>query len=310
MFRLTILIAVAMTLLCCTEANSQKAKFASPDSKEFKEYWYSGKAELSRYELEQARYGEIHKGDAVLIFVTEDFDTKDQVKYEQGDKRNVESVLKLNFTRKFFTGIYPYSIMTSIFSPINYKKSAIKLSFSSQEWCGHTYAQMNLKDKIYNGFYHSYFQSEGDKEFSLDAVLLEDEIWTKIRLNPSALPTGNIKVIPSTTFLRLKHIEYTIADAIAKIEPTVDASLSGKSLNKYSLEYPDLARSLVITFESTFPYAIVSWEETYKSGFGDEAKLLTTRAKRTHTINSAYWSQHNVADADLRKELGLNMGNY
>ena len=34
------------------------------------EYWYAGEAEITSYELNQARYGEIHKGKAVTVFVT------------------------------------------------------------------------------------------------------------------------------------------------------------------------------------------------------------------------------------------------
>ncbi|MDP7238046.1 MAG: hypothetical protein QGI34_15090, partial [Candidatus Latescibacteria bacterium] len=39
----------------------------------FGDYWYQGKAEITSYTLKQARYGEIHDGHVVLIFVTEDF---------------------------------------------------------------------------------------------------------------------------------------------------------------------------------------------------------------------------------------------
>ena len=38
----------------------------------FNAYWYTGLAEITSYSLEQARYGEIHKGSAVLIFVSEE----------------------------------------------------------------------------------------------------------------------------------------------------------------------------------------------------------------------------------------------
>jgi len=46
---------------------------AAPPAEEFGAYWYQGKAELTSYTLEQARYGEVHPGEAVLVFVTEDF---------------------------------------------------------------------------------------------------------------------------------------------------------------------------------------------------------------------------------------------
>ncbi len=53
-------------------------------AEEFKRFWLQGFAEISRFELEQVRYGEIHKGDAVLIYVTEEFLIDKQVKSEQG----------------------------------------------------------------------------------------------------------------------------------------------------------------------------------------------------------------------------------
>lgn len=311
--RLKTVVAVIfiLNMLNCSVGNSQDAKVRPSNSKEFSEYWYGGKAELTRYKLEQARYGEIHQGDAVLIFVTEDFLTDKQVKFEGGDRgNNVQSVLKLNFTRKFFTGIYPYSMMSSIFTPVDAGQKTLKVTTSSQEWCGHTYSQLNLRNNQYQGVLYSYFQEEGDREFSLDAALLEDEIWTLIRLNPSKLPTGEIKLIPGTMFLRLKHHDFTVENATASLTSLRDTTLSLKPLNKYRLEYKDVRRVLEITYETEFPYTIVAWEEQGESGFGNNTKTLTTRAVRTHAMKSAYWGQHDVADLKLRKELGLNLEHY
>jgi len=307
--KLVMSIMIVIPLVCCSQTNSQNKNTPDKKPKEFKDYWYAGEAELTRYELQQARYGEIHRGDAVLIFVTEDFDTKSQIKHENGNRDNIASVLKLNFTRKFFTGIYPYSMMSSIFSPVN-GKSSLKVTTSSQEWCGHTYSQLNLKNKKYKGLLHSYFQDEGDQEFSLDAELLEDEIWTKIRIDPKSLPIGNIKIIPGTMFLRLKHLDYKVENATATLMSFTDDTLFNKPLNKYRVEYENFERILEISFETAFPYAILAWEETNKSGFGNNAKTLTTRAVRTHTVNSPYWSQNNLKDSILRKKLGLDLSNY
>lgn len=305
-FKILIFTTFMLTFLGCSPAHSQETKV----SKEFNDYWYAGKAELTRYKLEQARYGEIHKGDAVLIFVTEDFLTDKQVKFEGGDRKgNVASVLKLNFTRKFFTGIYPYSMMSSVFTPVDPSKPTLKVTTTSQEWCGHTFSQLNHRKNQYQGRLFSYFQEEGDREFSLDAAMLEDEIWAKIRLNPSELPTGDLKLIPGTQFLRLRHREYRVEDATATLETTENTELSAKPLTKYRIEYKDFKRVLEITFETEFPYTIVAWEEQAESGFGNP-KTLTTRAVRTHSINSAYWGKHDVADSELRKELGLDEGSY
>ena len=113
----------------------------------FNDYWYAGKAEITSYKLSQVRYGEVHTGTAVNIFVTEDFLPEKQVKADYKNNSNVP-VLKLNSTKKFTTGIYPYSLMTSTFSPIDVNQQAIKISFSAQEWCGNTFVQLNKKDKF------------------------------------------------------------------------------------------------------------------------------------------------------------------
>jgi hypothetical protein len=292
-----ILCLFMLSFMKCSEATSQKK--SPPLSEAFKAYWYSGKAELTRYKLEQARYGEVHEGDAVLIFVTEDFSTGQQVKFEGRNRdKNVQSILKLNFTRKFFTGLYPYSMMSSVFTPVDYTRPTWKVTTSSQEWCGHSYSQLNLRKNQYEGRLHSYFQEEGDQAFSLDAVLLEDEIWTKIRLNPDELPTGKIALIPGTQFLRLKHRPFAVERASATLETVQDTTVSSASLYKYRVEYEAFNRVLEITFEAAFPHAIVAWEEQTAGG-------LITRAVRTHSMNSPYWQQNNRADSVLRKELGL-----
>ena len=296
-----------MILIGCTVTGDESSGNPPNSTEEFKKYWYAGKAELTHYHLEQARYGEIHSGDAVLIFVTEDFLEDKQVKYERGPRPdNLRSVMKLNFTRHFFTGIYPYSMITSVFSPVDSENApTLKVSSSTQEWCGQTYMQLNLRNKKYKGILHSYFQSEADLEFELDKALLEDEIWTKIRLEPDALPVGEIKLIPGLQFLRLRHVKAQAETATATITSLTDTSLSDKTLKVYRIEYRDIQRVLEITFESTYPYAIVAWQEKNHSGFGPNKKWLTTRAVKTNTLWSEYWTKHSVADSTYRKLLGM-----
>ena len=54
----------------------------------FDTYWYQGLAELSRYDLKQSRYGQVRQGEAVLVYVTEDFSTAEtgQERRPQGAK--------------------------------------------------------------------------------------------------------------------------------------------------------------------------------------------------------------------------------
>ena len=87
---------------------------------EFAQYWFQGKAEVNHYKLEQNCYGEMRKGYAVLVFVTEDFTSK-QVKADNSDCSVSGAVPVMKFTpnRKFITGIYDYANMTSVFTPLD-----------------------------------------------------------------------------------------------------------------------------------------------------------------------------------------------
>ena len=87
----------------------------SSPGKAFKSYWYNGEAEITSFDLQQARYGHTYPGQAVMIFVTEDFSKAKQVKLDHPEEAGNDriNVLKLNLTKKFNTGIYPYSMMLS-----------------------------------------------------------------------------------------------------------------------------------------------------------------------------------------------------
>ena len=262
-------------------------------SSEFNAYWYAGEAEISSYKLEQSRYGEIREGKAVLIYVSEDFLPYIQVK-ANNKKANSIAVLKLNAIKKFNTGVYPYSIMQSTFYPISNNQHAIKVSSSIQEWCGHVYAQLNNK-KEFEIMSHSYFEGEADKNFKLKKSILENELWTQLRINPKSLPTGNLEIIPSFEYSRLRHAPIKAYKASASLTEST-----------YSINYPEINRTLIIQFNPNFPHDILGWEETFKSGFGATAKVLTTKASKLKTIKSAYWQKHSNNDETLRQTLKLD----
>ncbi len=265
-------------------------------SEDFKKYWYAGDAEITSYELEQARYGEIRKGKSVLIYVTEPFLPGKQVKADRNNSTNVP-VLKLNATKKYLTGIYPYSIMSSTFYPVYDNQHAIKTSLSVQEWCGHVYSQINNREN-FEFTSHSYFESEADQDLSLSKEALENEIWTKIRISPEDLPTGNFKMIPSLEYIRLRHKELKAYDAVATVN-------QGASNTEYSISYPELERTLTIMFSNSFPHTIESWSDEFKSGYGPNAKVLKTTATRLKSIKTPYWGQNSNKDEVLRDDLGL-----
>jgi hypothetical protein len=269
-------------------------------SKEFKDYWLSSKAEISSYKLSKARYGEIHDGNAVFVFVVEPFLPNQQVKSD-GIKTNEKSerVMKLIKTENFYTGIYPYSIMTSSFYPLNNNREGVlKISMSSQDWCGQVYSQINNREDKLEVQRFSYFQKEGDVKEKLSKGLLEEELFTQIRIDPAKLPIGNINLYPSSEYIRLMHKEFKKYNAEASLN--IETNIKGNS--KYTLEYSDLARKLVIYYESNFPHKIIEWEETY---IGLKGNSLTTKAKLKENLQIAYWKHNSVGDSTYRKLLGI-----
>ena len=276
--------------LSCQESPEKKTTNIKL-SEDFKKYWYQGKAEISTYELKQNRYGEIRKGTSTLIFVTEDFVPGKQVKADQNNPDNI-SVLKLNSTKKFVTGVYPYSIMQSSFLPLQAEEQhALKATASIQEWCGQTFIQLNNKSNFEIKAF-SYFESEGDQNLSLEKHYLENELWNLIRLGGSKyLPTGDFKLLPSLEFIRLKHIDIKNYDASATINN------EGNLIN-YKLVIPKLKRTLQIQFKAKFPYIIESWSE-------EVAPYEPTIAKRITTKLLPYWNLNATKDESLRKELGF-----
>lgn len=178
--KISVSLITSILFIFCT---SDKNKVQAQNQKlNFNDYWYQGKAEITSYTLKQSRYGEIYEGTAVNIYVTEDFLPEKQVKADAKSKSTIP-VLKLNSIKKFVTGIYPYSLMTSTFSPINSNKETIKISFSSQEWCGNTFMQLNNREKFEIDF-HSYFENNSDRQLGLKKDILENELWNRLRLNP------------------------------------------------------------------------------------------------------------------------------
>ncbi len=276
-----------------TETPSNLKKQLSED---FKKYWYAGEAEITSYKLAQARYGEIRDGKAVLVYVTEPFLKEKQVKADGNNPDNIP-VLKLNSTKNYLTGIYPYSIMSSSFYPVYDNQHAVKVSFSSQEWCGQVYAQLNNRD-AFEITSHSYFESEADQKLKLDKTILENELWNKIRINPDLLPTGTVSIIPSMEFIRLSHKELKPYNAIITL-------IEKEEVKTYQIKYPDLERILKIDFKSTFPYTIESWSDSFKSGFGNKAKIMTSTATKIQTMKTPYWRQNSNSFLPLRDTLGL-----
>ena len=270
-------------------------------------YWSQGKAEVNVYNVSQNRYQENHSGQLVSVFVTEDFLTDKQVKNERYVNKNSTWILKNIQIKKFTTGVYDYSLFNSVFTPIDRTKfpKTLKVSASSQEWCGTMYTQFNLiSNSDYKVEQRSYFEIEGDRTSRIKSSYLEDEVYTVLRMNPLLLPTGTIQLIPPANYIQLKHLQVQKYNAIASVLPYDKNEISGSNLMQYKIVYPQLKRSIRIVYENKSPYKIMGWFEKFPSSF--DGKLRTTSVILKTQKMLPYWRQNSLKDEHLRKELGLH----
>lgn len=158
--------------------------------------WDDGKAELSRYAAEAMVEGEKRTFTAWSIIVAEHFDARQMVKKEQFEL-GVVPVLKCNWFLNIPTGTYRYQQMASLFLRRN-DALVMKAAFSSQEWCGMTFAEWR-RDR--EGLaVHSYWEGEADQTYALDELatntLFHEQLplWIRMR-HPERSRTEPITLI-------------------------------------------------------------------------------------------------------------------
>lgn len=267
-------------------------------------YWYEGKAEISVYDLQQSRYGQPRRGQAVLIQVSEDFLTDEQVKNDNYRNPNSTPIIKTNLIKRFTTGLYDYSIMTSVFTPTKtqeYPRSQ-KVTMSSQDWCGQTFGQLNATDgEAYRLQWRSYFENEGDQDLQLNTGWLEDELMNRLRIDPEGVPTGRQRIVPALDYLALMHRPLEAMDANCSRTAYAGDEFKGADLMEYRIEYPELQRELRVIYEAAAPYTIAGWREQSTRG-GQE---MVTTARLSERVREPYWQQNGNQFLPARAELNL-----
>ena len=297
---------------------------APPD---FWGHWGDGKAEMAGYSLEYPRYGKVRSGTAVTIFVNEEFADSVRVKNESSarDPSEIYPVMKLNWIQDFPTGIYDYSLMTSAFATLaphgGLPTGALtKVSFSSQEWCGHVYSQLLFSKGKAELASHSYFDGEADQNATLerpDGGLPEDAVllWARGFAGPT-LERGEsieIPVLRSLEKSRLLHIglgwqtargsrsaqprEITVPAGTFTVDTYTLAIPAGKAAKSYPLGKGAVdvgASTWTIEVESAFPHRVIRW--------GRDDGL---RAEMLGVERLPYWSMNGPGYEAALEKLGL-----
>jgi hypothetical protein len=295
-FRITAaIVAAAAVVPASAEAPSGRA------SSEFWRHWGDGRAEISAYRIVTPRYGEPREGTAVLIYVTEDMDRRSWIKDDRGDvpAEFRVPVLKLNRTLAFRTGIYPYSVMTSAFAPVDggspERFAPAKVSFSAQEWCGHVFELLWPEADRFRHELHSYFQAEGDLAETVDigpGTLYEDVLFIQIReLDGPFLGGGDWSgpLVPSLWSRRTAHEPLRPVPArLARGE----AERDGTPVTRFTLSWEGKTRTFDV--ERAAPRRILAWS----GPDGEQAVLL-------RTARLPYWKLNRPGDESYLRELGL-----
>jgi hypothetical protein len=274
-------------------------------AQDFWKHWGDGKAELSGYRLTQPRYGAARAGTAVLIFVTEDMSDTLRVKADPGKHpaSDVYPVMKLNEVRDFQTGIYDYNVMTSTFARVADGWPVAKVSFSSQEWCGHVYHQLIPGRDGIAGILHSYFDGEADRKDALplprdgvfeDALPILLRGWKGDFLKPGE--SRSLPFLPSLLASRLEH--RSLAWGRATISRAAATSTLATPAGRFEVVTWTVAvdggRTTTFAFEAQPPYRLVK----RSSDSGEELVLL-------RSTRLAYWKLNAPGGERYLKELGL-----
>ena len=296
----SIVVLLLVGLGCSTTVEAQDlGPSQAPDG--FWEHWGDGQAEIATYSLTQPRYGEARAGEAVLIFVTETFAEDNRVKSNGGHAVEYP-VLKLNEVRDFNTGIYDYNVMTSSFVRVDSGSAwgqPVKVSFSSQEWCGHVYEQLIVRDGEVERTSHSYFDGEADRADTVAIparAVFEDTLPILIRglVGGPHTPT-EIQVLDRSIDARFAHQQASFKPATLTWgeAESVEVPLGVFEARPVVL---DRASGVDVTYwvEVAAPHRIVRWTRTD----GEEGQLVAA-------VRTPYWSQHGNTDLPARATIGL-----
>jgi hypothetical protein len=279
---------------------------ASPGlAQDFWAHWGDGKAEMGGYRLNQPRYGATRTGSAVLIFVTEDFSDSLRVKADPGKHpaSDVYPVMKLNVVRHFQTGIYDYNVLTSIFARVAPGWPLAKVSFSSQEWCGHVYHQIRPRGGRVGGLFHSYFDGEADGQDDLplpEGGVFEDALPILLRgWNGEYLKAGESRTVPFLSSLfqsRLAHKPLAWGKAtISRAAAATDLRVPAGAFKVVTWTVAQEGGATVTyAVEAAPPHRLIRWS----SDAGEDAVLLGSS-------RLSYWKLNGPEGEKYLKEIGL-----
>ena len=301
-----------LALLLLAGAPSTPGEAAEPS---FDTHWHDGKAELDGYRLTIERYGQTRHGRAIAIYVTEPFSRSRHVKLDDPSKApgDAVDVLKLNLVRDFQTGIYDYHTMVSLFAT-SADFAPLKVAFTSSEWCGQVYEELDRSGSKLSQRLSSYFEGES-AERTLDIPtggVLEDELFILLRgLRAPYLSAGGGRTVPflaSPFYRRLAHRAaiWTTARIERLARPEIVVVPAGSFATDVYVVRPADGREGRFNVERSHPHRIVrwAWKPTTAGGRREGMDI----AELTGTERLEYWRLNGPGHERYLGRLGLGPG--
>ncbi len=273
-------------------------------SSEFWDWWGDGQAELSGYRMVVGRYGAPREAELALIYVTEPHDRRTWIKDDDAEEPHRINVMKLNQNVEFLTGIYPYSVMTSVFAPVDRYRpepfSPVRIVHAVQEWCGAYSHLLWPGPDRYRSLRLSYFAHEGERVREVEAdgpLLYEDALLVQLRELDGPFAGGGDwegRLVPELWRLRAGHRGTDPVPARITREAGLHAHQGEEvPVTRFRLQAGEYER--VFHVERDAPRRILGWS----TSTGEEAELLATE-------RLAYWELNRPGDESWREALGLD----
>ena len=273
-------------------------------SSQFWDWWGDGRAELSGYRLVVGRYGAPREAELALIYVTEPHDRRSWIKDDHVEEPHRVNVMKLNQNVEFLTGIYPYSVMTSVFAPVDRYRpepfSPVRIVHSVQEWCGAYTHLLWPGSERYRSLRLSYFAHEGERVREVEAdgpLLYEDALLVQLRELDGPFAGGGDwegRLVPELWRLRAGHRGTDPVSArITREEGVYEHQGEEVPVTRFRLQAEEYER--IFQVERDLPRRILGWS----TSTGEEAELLATE-------RLAYWELNRPGDESWREALGLD----
>lgn len=250
-------------------------------------YWYQGLAEINHYQASVVKYGILRPAEEVVhILVTEKHDPILLVKADDWKRPGLVDVLKFNYLTTIPTGIYTYREMISAFFA-NPEMNLIKLTFSSQEWCGQSFKELLNVGKRKGLWFNTYWDGQGRGKYEAnfpEYLVLYDVLPVQLRaLKFSENLKGHFEMLPTQISSKVSQPIWEKAEfEITALQPL---RVPAGEFTAYRVQIRHSGGEDRLWFEKDFPHRMLKWE-TYAGN-----SYLLKKSQRL-----AYWELNKPGD--------------